>query len=205
MTEATGVPIVGSASPLDAQASPKPPDTKPGWKTSEFVVTLLIAALGGVLASGLLVNNTALQIAGIAMATLKAMSYTWSRTAIKTAAMFFIVLLGVHVTSACGSTASQRQSTIITTGTALNAAKAGLYAFNAQHEHDIAMSATSHADNDAKLAAWHTTRDKLFNDLFVAYDAFAAAVTLDNDTSITGMVQAAAIVAQDLAAAGIKP
>ena len=53
---------------------------KPGWKTSEFWLTVVIAGLGFFMASGLVADgSTPIRIAGMAMATLKTAAYSLSR------------------------------------------------------------------------------------------------------------------------------
>ncbi len=56
---------------------------KPGYKTSEFWLKLAALVLTAVYASGVLTNNTALAIAGIAATILGALGYTVSRTLVK--------------------------------------------------------------------------------------------------------------------------
>ena len=55
-----------------------------GWKTSEFIFTALVTILGLLMASGLLGDGgLAVTIVGGAMAVLKSMGYTYSRTQVK--------------------------------------------------------------------------------------------------------------------------
>jgi hypothetical protein len=57
-----------------------------GMKTSEFLITVAIIALGSFMASGLVGDgSTPMRIAGAAMATLKGISYTMSRAKVKAA------------------------------------------------------------------------------------------------------------------------
>lgn len=59
---------------------------KPGLKTSEFILALLVAALGGVAGSGLLLpGSTAARIVGLATAALTATFYAWTRMTLKLA------------------------------------------------------------------------------------------------------------------------
>jgi uncharacterized membrane protein len=60
---------------------------KSGLQTTEGWITFAIVVVGLVIASGLLpVDSTAMKIAGLAAAVLKALAYTWSRTVVKTTA-----------------------------------------------------------------------------------------------------------------------
>lgn len=56
---------------------------KPGWKTSEFWMKIAANGLTALFASGLITNNTALAIAGIAAAELGSFGYTVMRTQAK--------------------------------------------------------------------------------------------------------------------------
>jgi len=58
---------------------------KPGYKTTEFVLALLVAALGGVAGcDALKTHSVAAQIVGFAAATLSSMFYAWTRMNLKT-------------------------------------------------------------------------------------------------------------------------
>lgn len=59
--------------------------TKPGWRTSEFWLSIAAIALSSLFASGAMTNTTALAIAGIAATVLTALGYKVSRTAVKRA------------------------------------------------------------------------------------------------------------------------
>lgn len=57
---------------------------KPGYKTSEFWLTLAVVLLGALMASGALgEESTIMKAAGMAMATLKALGYTAARARVK--------------------------------------------------------------------------------------------------------------------------
>jgi len=75
---------VATKTEIDPQFGDLLQSIKPGMRTSEFALTMLLVVLGGALASGQIVNNTAVQIAGVAMMLLKSALYTWSRTKVKT-------------------------------------------------------------------------------------------------------------------------
>jgi hypothetical protein len=58
---------------------------KPGSKTTEFILTLLVNVVGAIAASGLIVSNQWVQIFGLASIVLSTALYTWQRTVLKTA------------------------------------------------------------------------------------------------------------------------
>lgn len=58
-------------------------EQKPGWKTSEFALSIVAIALTTVYASGALTNSTALAIAGVIATVLTKLGYTVSRTIVK--------------------------------------------------------------------------------------------------------------------------
>ncbi len=62
---------------------PVPAATSPGWRTSEFWLKLAAMLLTAAYASGVMTNNTALAVAGIAATILGALGYTVSRTIAK--------------------------------------------------------------------------------------------------------------------------
>lgn len=66
---------ISTATPAD------PP--KPGWRSSEFWLKIAATGLSALFASGLITNNTALAIAGIAAAELGSFGYTVMRTQAK--------------------------------------------------------------------------------------------------------------------------
>ncbi len=62
---------------------PAPVTVKSGWKTSEWWLKIAATTLSALFASGLITNNTALAIAGIAAAELGSFGYTVMRTQAK--------------------------------------------------------------------------------------------------------------------------
>lgn len=57
---------------------------KPGWATSEHLLTLAAMIVGALLASDVIPAGSAwLRVAGLASTLLAAMGYTWSRTTLK--------------------------------------------------------------------------------------------------------------------------
>jgi len=68
---------------------------KPGYKTSEFWLTIAVAAIGFLIASGALgEEHFVMKAAAMALATLKALGYTASRANIKRSASLERATLG---------------------------------------------------------------------------------------------------------------
>jgi hypothetical protein len=88
---------------------PAPTPTKPGYKTTEFWLSMLATLLTALFASGALTNNVALAIAGMAATVLTALGYKVSRTLVKTAGALLLAGLLVAPQIACSS-ARQRGS-----------------------------------------------------------------------------------------------
>jgi hypothetical protein len=103
---------------------------------------------------------------------------------------------------ACG--ASARQTTITHTVQVLDVAETAFLEFDGRHQLDLVNAATSLADGQAKLTSYRKDRDEVAKALIAAYRLAAVAATVDNDTSVSGLVQAAAIVAQELVTLGVK-
>ena len=59
---------------------------KPGWKTSEFWLTLAAQALAAVAASGMPSDSKVVQIAGLGLSALTMLGYQSSRAKVKTVA-----------------------------------------------------------------------------------------------------------------------
>lgn len=62
------------------------PPMRPGWKTSEFWLSLAAQAVSAAMASGVLTSSPAVQAVGLAGAILTAMGYTASRASVKKSA-----------------------------------------------------------------------------------------------------------------------
>lgn len=60
-------------------------ETKPGWKTSEFWLTLVAIVVGGLLASGLITSAPIMQALGALSSILGALGYTTQRGFVKVA------------------------------------------------------------------------------------------------------------------------
>ena len=68
---------------------------KPGYKTSEFWLTLVVVLLGTLMASGVFGDESVImKAAGMAMATLKALGYTAARAKTKLASSMERASLG---------------------------------------------------------------------------------------------------------------
>lgn len=124
------------------------------------------------------------------------------------ARLTLLTLLALFAVAACSLTvgcgASARQKEITTTMTVLDAAQAGYIAFDARHQLDIVKAAPDKATGEAQLGAWRQTQAKVETGLTAAWRAVAVAATVNNDQSMTSMLQAAQIVEQELAALGVK-
>ncbi len=70
-----------------------PPPVKPGWRTSEFWLSLLAVIVGAVASSGILPGGAPTQVAGIASTVLGALGYGANRSAIKRAGVTVLCLL----------------------------------------------------------------------------------------------------------------
>lgn len=90
------------------QTQTSPP--KPGWKTSEFAGHAAAMLLTLIFASGLLTNQTAIQIAGIAAAWLGSLGYTVNRTLLKAGAGMLLVGLLAAPQVACSASAKGKEA-----------------------------------------------------------------------------------------------
>lgn len=98
-------------------AATSPPKTphKPGWKTTEFWLSIAAKLLGAAFAAGLVGDGTPLfRIAGLVAVVLTGLGYTVNRTLLKTAAMLLVVgLFGGATQAAChGSPGAERAKQI---------------------------------------------------------------------------------------------
>lgn len=199
----TSTPAVVSVSSSTPDTSAEAVTVKPGMKTSEFVVTMLVIALGAVLATpGLITNSTALQIAGVALVALKSMTYVWSRTQIKTAAMLVVIVLFAHTQTACGTSQAARFSKLGYASATLQGVSVGFLAYDAQHQDQIAHdpTLTNLADVNAALAAYRAKRDKLVKSWTAAVEAEKLAYKINDDPSVATVVTAVAEAVADYTA-----
>lgn len=105
--------------------------------------------------------------------------------------------------AALACSAGTREKTISTTLTAITAADHALVAFDGPHQLDIVSHAPDKATGESELAAYRDNRDKVRDGLIAAYRAVAVAATVDNDQSLAAMLQAVAIVEQELKEIGV--
>lgn len=73
---------------------------KPGWKTSEFWISLIVVIAGAVMAV-YPQESQAFKIAGIAMSTLTALGYTTVRGGVKKAAKLLLVVAILGAVAGC--------------------------------------------------------------------------------------------------------
>lgn len=112
-----------------------------------------------------------------------------------------LLVLVVNLAAACG--ASTRQTAIRDTYIAVKTADTTFGQYDADHRAQIVTHATSHENGVALLNEWDGTADKVTRDIKAAYAAIAAVATLNDDTSLAGMVQAALIVKTELETLGV--
>lgn len=80
-------------------------DIKSGWKTSEFWLTLAAVLLGAFVNSGLVTEqHWSIKLAGVALAALTALGYTFKRTDLKSGLKILLPLALLVSVSACSST-----------------------------------------------------------------------------------------------------
>lgn len=171
----------------------------PGWKTSEFYKGLAALLLTALFGSGLLTNNTALAIAGIAASWLTSLGYTVSRTMVKTAAMRVLplVILMLAVSQpACA--ANQRENTIRAALVAVDASRDALIAYDAKHQHELAIAGTPDEARSA-VAEYRAKRSKVETAMGAAYRALAVAVVTNDQPSMNGLRAALAVVVEEYA------
>jgi hypothetical protein len=111
-----------------------------------------------------------------------------------------------HTSSACGANAAAtRQKTITTALVSVDASQAAFIAYDGQHQLDIVAAAKTREEAEKNLADYRAKRAKFNLVIKSAYAAIGVAAQVDNDHSVSGMVMAAAMVAQELATLGVTP
>lgn len=192
MTEAQGVPII------------KPPSEqpKPGYKTTEFYLSLLAILMSAAFASGLIpVGGTVEKIAAMAATVLTAAGYKVSRTLVKTAGALLLVMLIASSSMACG--ASTREKTIRVTLTTTDAARTAFEAFDQPYQQALLNKAPDKPTFDKQLADYRAKQAKILAAFAVVYRAIAAAATVNDQPTFDGMVQAALILSGALRDLGV--
>lgn len=185
------------------QNQAKTSDVKPGWKTSEAWFTFMVIVLAGLLSSGVIGEMTPTgKWIVFALGVAKALGYTASRTAIKNAAMIALVMMFVHSQAACVH--DSRARSIQATLTSLNAASLALAAYDASHQNRIASTAPDRETAEKQLSEWRQTRTTIALVFESAYRATALAAIGNDDLTIQAMINAAAVVIQELSSLGIK-
>lgn len=202
-----------AATPATSTTATETPSTvttattiKPGWQTTEFYFALAAKILSGLFAFGLVGDGSTLsRLAGVAGFVLTQMGYTVSRTLIKTAAMYAIVIFAFHSTG-CGGASSQEKALMATTAT-LNAAEVTFVSWDGKHQLDLVAACDPTAGKtacDLTLNAYRKQRDKTVAAITASYKAVDAAWTAVNDKTVATAIAAAVAVQQALAALGVK-
>lgn len=170
-----------------------PQAQKPGFKTTEFWLTLLANAIGGTLASGLVIeDSTIAKILGVALMLLSTLGYQYARAKVKTAVinaapMLALFLLGalavgtVGLNAGCGQ--SQREKTIHAALLTTDAAHDGFVAYDRERQAAIVESAASREQGAAALAEYRASRARIVELFDATYRAIAAAAVLEDDHS----------------------
>lgn len=130
--------------------------------------------------------------------SLKQLSIAWL-----VGAAFGLTILGCVLGTGCGPGA--REKTIQTTVASLDAASKAFVSYDAQKQHQIIQDAKDKPTADAGLATWRAEQAKVELMLAAGYRAAAVAQQLNDDQSLSSMVQAALIVAQELQALKVLP
>lgn len=121
--------------------------------------------------------------------------------------MLLIVSIGMALHLGCG--ASARQKTLTSTLVGLDSAEIGIVTFNKDYEDKIIAdcrddSTCTEAIGHARLLAYRASRDQIVTALKAAYAMLGQAFVLDTDASMANVVAAAAVIATQLNALGIK-
>lgn len=176
---------------------------KPGWKTTEFWLSLLAVVLGALLTSGLLADGSApLRIAGIATTVLAALGYTGARASVKNAAsMLALFVLGSMLLTSTPGCAHNADGTTNARATTVNAAivsadvtAIAFGAWDRQHELAVVAGSTSTTDANTKLAAYRAKRDAVLHALDDLTAKLKTASMLSSDQAIADAVAAATTV-----------
>lgn len=189
-----------AATPATSTTATETPSTvttattiKPGWQTTEFYFALAAKILSGLFAFGLVGDGSTLsRLAGVAGFVLTQMGYTVSRTLIKTAAMYAIVIFAFHST---GCSTPTRQRDLGYTLTGVIAASAALDAYVPAHEMALAKcdpKVILQADCEARVATFQTELAKARKAIKGALDLIGVGYKTNNDPSVATAEAAAA-------------
>src|SRR5690349_12831610 len=136
------------------ETAPAPtPATKPGWKTSEFWLNKIAILLSALFATNVIPTGSVwMKVAMITAIMLGSLGYTVSRTLVKTAAMFALVVFGLHATTGCAG--ATREKTIHAAFVAVNAAHVTFVAYDGAHQQQLALTAKDNASGEKAIAEW---------------------------------------------------
>jgi hypothetical protein len=84
------------------------------------------------------------------------------------------------------------------------ASSTALTTYDAAHQADLVTAAPDRATGETALATWRERRHVAELAIGTLYRAIAAAAVINDDQSLQAMITAAGIVAQELAALGVK-
>lgn len=115
--------------------------------------------------------------------------------------MRWIFLLAFAL-GACSHNA--RTSTIQTAFASVNAASKAFVFYDLQHQQEIVSQGADRTSVETALADWRTKRRTVELVFDSAYRAIATAATFNDDPSLQGMLNAVAILSQELAQLGVK-
>ena len=114
------------------------------------------------------------------------------------------VALAIVLACAAACSPSSQQKAISATLTACNAASAAFVAFDASHQQALVAQATTDAAGQAALASWRVEQAKIAALITNTYKLVATAATAVTTPNVDNMVAAAAALAAELEAAGIR-
>jgi len=166
---------------------------KPGYKTTEFWLTLLANTIGALLTSGLIADGSTLaRVLGVIMMVLSTLGYNVSRGMAKggeakpptseggfARVPMLLVIAMVGVMIACG--ASAREKALRTTFVAATTAQAGFVEWDKEHQLQIARDAPSKLIALAELTTYREKRAGVVDAFEAVYRAIAAAALLEQD------------------------
>lgn len=189
-----------AATPATSTTATETPSTvttattiKPGWQTTEFYFALAAKLLSGLFAFGLVGDGSTLsRLAGVAGFVLTQMGYTVSRTLIKTATMYAIVIFAFHSTG-CSTATRQRELGYTLSGVV--SASAALDTYVGPHELALGKcdpATVTKADCEARVAKFQADLTKARATIKSVCDLIGAAYKANSDESITTAEAAAA-------------
>lgn len=112
-----------------------------------------------------------------------------------------LALIAMTLLAACG--ASAREKTIRATLTATDSARAAFIAYDSAQQDAIVAKAPDEATGKAQLAAYRAKRQELEHLFAATYQAIATAAVVNDDHSLSGLIQAALLLSQALKDVGV--